>query len=158
LNITILFILENSEKVTIIPHSTKNLSYENINLLKMRKTSEKREGNRRMKRHILMTKDDGSLYRKGYWPREVKIEWVLKEIHKQPTRMNCRSSSISFKDDRGIIILFIRFRKRSWGLAVVETIEGEYVPVRKEVDLSTKEVKQLVRKFFATGETSISRN
>ena len=79
---------------------------------------------------------------------EVSLEFVLTEIDRFPTEGETEGCFIGLKNNNDETIQFIRFGKNEWFLDFPVLKEGLYSHSLQCDNLTTKEVKDIIRKFF----------
>ena len=97
-------------------------------------------------------KNDGEQEISGENPVDVSLKTALAVIENFPTEEQQQDSFIGFINEKNETIQFIRFNTDNW-LIDVPVMKGKrYSYSLQENELSTKKVKQIVRKFFIKGD------
>jgi len=97
-------------------------------------------------------KNDGQQEISGDTPIDTTLKTALTEIEMFPIEEQQQGSFIGFINEKNETIQFIRFTKDNW-LIDVPLMKGKrYSHSLQESELSTKKVKQIVRKFFIKGD------
>lgn len=79
-------------------------------------------------------------------PKEVSLEIALREVDNLPVT---EGNFIGFTDEKAATIQFIHLEPNSWLIDVPVIEKGKFVYSLQDQDLTTENVKGIVRKFFS---------
>lgn len=93
-------------------------------------------------------KNDGKEHIRTDSPVEVSLEFVLEEVDRFPTEDEFEGNFMGITNNKNETIQFVRFNKNSWFLDFPIVIECDYSHSLQSDGLTTKEVKNIIRKFL----------